>query len=293
MTNTAVKLTQLIKLLEKYAPHDGAHQTAVSQVGTFRVSAPQPRTPLIYDARIIILAQGEKICYIGNKQYQFTAGQCLVITLPVPVEVEIMGATADKPALMTGIIIDLNKIARLLLKLENSSDFTTPKEIADPSSVSVQTLNDEMLDAVIRLFQTMGKPSDRDVLSESIIEEIYYRLLAHNQVGALQMLLAQRRQIQQISKVVVHIHSRLDQVVLVEELASLVGMSSSGFHKTFKEIMHMSPLQYAKSIKLTHSQSLLREGRTVAEASRLVGYNSTTQFSREFKRHFGYPPSQT
>lgn len=293
MLNSTEKLPKLVRLLEQHAPDDGGHITAVPQVGLFRASAPQPRTPLLYDARIIILAQGEKICHIGNKRLHFTAGQCLVVTLPLPVEVEILGASREKPALMAGIMLDLSKIAALLLKLEDITAFSTKQEGVDPSSVFVQTVNDALMDAVIRLLETLDEPADRRILSESLIEEIYYRLLSHNQVGVLQMLLRQRRQIQQISRAIAQIHSHLDKAISVEELADLVGMGASSFHRAFKETMHMPPLQYAKSIKLTHAQALIREGKTVTQASQLVGYKSATQFSREYKRYFGYSPSQT
>jgi AraC-like DNA-binding protein len=105
--------------------------------------------------------------------------------------------------------------------------------------------------------------------------------------------LQHRGQVQQISKAVDHIHRHLDQVVSVDELAGMVNMSTSGFRKSFREVMHMPPLQYAKSIKLDRAQILIQEGKNATEAGYMVGYNSPAQFSREYKRHFGYSPSAT
>ncbi|MEM7798965.1 MAG: AraC family transcriptional regulator N-terminal domain-containing protein [Chloroflexota bacterium] len=293
MSSTLEKREQLIRLLLKHTPSDGGHFTSIPQVGTFRASSPQPRTPLLYDARLIVLAQGEKICYVGERKYQLHPGQCLVVTLLLPVEVVILGASQQRPALMTGITLDLNKIAALLFKVDGLKEFSAKGEKIDPSSVFIQTADDALMDAIIRLLQTLDKPADRLVLSDSIIEEIYFRLLSHNQLGALYTLLQQKQQIQQISNAIVEIHSHLNKSLSVNELAHSTGLSTSSFHKAFKEVMHMSPLQYAKSIKLTLAQSLLREGKSVSEVSRHVGYNSSTQFSREFKRRFGYPPSKT
>jgi AraC-like DNA-binding protein len=99
--------------------------------------------------------------------------------------------------------------------------------------------------------------------------------------------------VQQISRAVDHIHTHLDWVVSVDELADMVNMSKSGFRQTFKEAMHMPPLQYAKAIQLNRAQTLTREGKNASEAGYLVGYNIPAQFSREYKRHFGYAPSAT
>ena len=133
----------------------------------------------------------------------------------------------------------------------------------------------------------------RKVTPESIIDEIYYRILREEQGGALKVLLRQQGQMQQISRAVEYLHENLDKNVSVDELASLVNMSSSGFHKKFKEVMHLSPLQYTKLIRLNKARTYIIEGRNVSEAGYMVGYNSPAQLSREYKRQFGVSPSAT
>ena len=127
---------------------------------------------------------------------------------------------------------------------------------------------------------------------ESIIDEIYFRLLSSWQGGGLTHLLQQRGQIKQISKAVEFVHQNLDKTLSVEDMAGVVNMSASGFHKKFKEVMHLSPLQYAKSIKLNRAHNYILEGKSVSEAGYMVGYNSPAQFSREFKRLSGFSPSE-
>ena len=131
------------------------------------------------------------------------------------------------------------------------------------------------------------------MLGDSIVDEIYYRLLSGERGGELRHLLQQRGQIQQISKAVDHIHQNVDKPVSVDELAEMVHMSRPTFYENFRSVMHISPLQYAKSVKLDRAHALIKDGKKANEAGYMVGYNSPSQFSREFKRYFGYAPSAT
>jgi AraC-like DNA-binding protein len=164
---------------------------------------------------------------------------------------------------------------------------------SDPSGIFEIPLNDNLLNPFIRLFETLSDPREAGFLSESIIDEIYFRLLIDERGGELRHLLQQRGEIQRISKAVDHIHQHIDQPVSVEDLADMVHMGQTSFYENFKKVMHMSPLKYAKSIKLDRAQLLIREGKKANEAGFLVGYNSPAQFSREYKRHFGFAPSAT
>jgi AraC-like DNA-binding protein len=125
------------------------------------------------------------------------------------------------------------------------------------------------------------------------MDEIYYRVLCGERGGDLRILLQQRGEIHRISKAVDYIHQNLDKPVSVADLAGMVYMSKTRFYEAFKAVMHSSPLQYAKSVKLHQAQVLIREGRKAKEAGYLVGYNSPAQFSREYKRRFGFAPSAT
>lgn len=179
----------------------------------------------------------------------------------------------------------------ILLKMDRVKQPATKTEQVSSSGIFTEPLNDELLEPTVRLLRTLDNPVERAVLAESILEEIYFRLICNDHSGLLQRLLHHRGQMQQIAKVVDHIHRNLNEVVSVDELAEMVNMSTSGFRKTFSEVMHMPPLQYAKSIKLSKAQRLLQEGKNAREAGYLVGYNSPAQFSREYKRHFGVSPS--
>jgi AraC-like DNA-binding protein len=145
----------------------------------------------------------------------------------------------------------------------------------------------------IRLFGALSDPIEAAFLGELIIDEIYFRLLSNERGGELRHLLQQRGEIQRISRAVEYIHQNLDQRISVGQLAKMVHMGQTSFYQNFRNVMHMSPLQYVKSVKLHKAQALIREGKKANEAGYLVGYNSPAQFSREYKRHFGFAPSAT
>jgi AraC-like DNA-binding protein len=293
MSYSDEKMQAFVALLEKLTPQEGLNVTAVSDLITYRESTKPDRCALVYEPAIIILGQGKKVCYVDGQQYDYSVGNYLSLYLPMPIEVEVVEASEERPLLMAGIRIDLVRIANLLLKMDRVEQRPIETKPLEPSAIFSRPVSEELLDAIIRLLRILDNPMERAVLGDSILDEVYFRLLLDDPTGSLQQLLQHRGQVQQISKAVDHIHKNMDEVVSVDELANLANMSTSGFRKTFREVMHMPPLQYAKSIKLNQAQLLIREGKNANEAGYLVGYNSPAQFSREYKRQFGYSPSAT
>ncbi len=292
MDYSTTKMDEFVALLEKHTTQDGINETGIPDFVTYREMEPHGKTAVTYQAAIVVLGQGKKACYLDGKKYDFSAGRYLSLFLPFPLEVEVIEASPDKPLLMAGIKIDLLRIANILLKMDLAEPVARPKP-SHSSAIISESMNDAFLDPIIRLMQTLDNPLERAVLADPILDEIYFRLILNDASGALKRLLQHRGQIQDISKAVEHIHSHLNRVVSVDALAGMANMSTSGFRKAFREVMHMPPLQYAKSIKLNHAQTLIREGKNASEAGYMVGYNSPAQFSREYKRHFGFAPSAT
>lgn len=288
---SAEKMAEFVALLQRHTPREGLNYTTIPQLGTFRQMSSQARCPAVYEPVIIILGQGKKHCYLRGEQYDYSVGNYLTLFLPMPIEVEVVEASADQPLLMAGIKVDLVKIANIMLKMERVKQSATKSVQATSSGIFTKPLNDALLEPTVRLLRTLDNPVERTVLAESILEEIYFRLICHDHTGSLVQLLHHRGQVQQIAKVVDYIHRNLNAVVSMDELAAMVNMSASSFRKTFSTVMHMPPLQYIKSIKLSKAWGLLQEGKNASEAGYLVGYNSPAQFSREYKRHFGVSPS--
>ncbi len=291
MTIRQAKTADYVALLAQHATDEGMNRTALDTVITYRASAPEQCKKMVYEPMIVLGGQGQKQGTLNGQRYTYSAGNFLAVLLPMPIEVELVEATPDKPFLATYIRVDLQRMAALALKIDRVANQPPKPAPVNPSGIFSAPLHENLLDPAIRLLKVLGQPTDAALLGDAIVDEIYYRILCDEQGGSLTYLLQQRGQIQRVARAVEYIHQNLDEQVSVEKLASLVNMSSSGFHKSFKEVMHSSPLQYAKSIKLFHAQTYLHEGKNASEAGHLVGYNSPAQFSREFKRHFGVSPS--
>ncbi len=293
MESQKKEMKELIELLEKSTPEDGIHDTNVEGFFTFRGSEPHHKTRIIYEPGIVFAAQGKKNVYLEGKRYDYEPGNFLTLFAPLPVECEVTEATDEKPLLGAGVYFDQNKLARLMLKMEAIEQPNKKNIEINLSAIFSARLEDNMLDAIIRLLKTLNNPSEAAILGDAIVDEIYFRILSNWQGGRLVHLLQQRGQIRQISKAVEYIHQNLDKPLSIEDMASIVNMSASGFHKKFKEVMHFPPLQYAKSVKLNRAQNYIMEGKKVSEAGYMVGYNSPAQFSREYRRYFGVSPSAT
>lgn len=286
-------MAEFVSLLEQHAPNEGRNNTLMEDVVLFRTSSACKKTHSLYEPGLAIIGQGRKVCMIGDRRFDYSAGNYLSLFLPMPLEVMMPTASPKEPILMVGFKANLHKIAALLLKLDSIDRTIVKPANPDPSGIYSAPLYPELLDATIRLLHALNDPVDAAMLGESILDEIYYRILKHERTGSLRYLLRQHEQIQLIAQAVEYIHQHIDEVIPVEELAALCNMSVTSFHRSFKEVMHITPLQYAKSIKLHHAQTLLKEGKQVNEAGYEVGYNSPAQFSREYKRQFGYSPSAT
>lgn len=293
MAYQAQKLEKLVSLMEQHSSQEGENYSSLEGFGTYRASTTQGRNPIVDLPAIWIVGQGKKYCYVGDRRYEYSAGNVVVIFYPMAVEVEIVEASPEVPLLVTGVAIDLGRMAEVLLRLDRIDGAAAKPVSIDPSGISSIPLSDSLLDPIIRLFESLANPVDAAMLGDAIVDEIYYRLLCGERGGELRFLLQQRGQIQQISKSVEHIHQNLGKPVSVDELAEMVHMSRPTFYENFRAVMHISPLQYAKSVKLHKAQTLIQEGKKANEAGYLVGYNSPAQFSREYKRHFGFSPSAT
>ncbi|MCB0209133.1 MAG: AraC family transcriptional regulator [Anaerolineae bacterium] len=293
MTYQTDKLKKLVALVERNAPQEGTYVTDFKKFGTFKSSSRHTKMPSYYDPAIIMVGQGKKRCFIGNQTYEYGAGDYLISFLPMSLDVEIVEASPDKPFLAAGVSIDLIRLADVLLRMERVEGDVTKPVSTDPSGIFSAPLNDNLLDPTIRLLEALDNPRDAVILGDLIVDEIYYRILCDERGGDLRTFLQQRGQIQRVAKAVQYIQQNINKPVSVEELAEMVHMSRTSFYEKFKEVMHVSPLQYAKEVKLLKAQTLLKEGKNASEAGYLVGYNSPAQFSREYKRHFGFAPSAT
>ena len=287
-------MQELKALLEQHAPDEGGNSTLVPNLMTWKMSEPYRLLPQVYEPCIFIGAQGKKNIYLDGQCYNYNPGNIMALFAPMPVACELIEASVENPLLVAMIRLDLKRISQIILKMKQLSPKLNAQDGAqNVSGIFSAPLRQRLLDVLIRLLKTLDDPNEAAILGESMIDEIYFRLLNDEQGGMLKYHLQQRGQISEILRSVEYLHQNLDRAVSIDDLAEYVNMSSSGFHKKFKEVMHLSPLQFAKSIKLNKAQSYIMQGKNVSEAGFMVGYNSAAQFSREYKRFFGVSPSST
>ena len=281
------------RLTARHAQQEGLNLSPIANFGTARFSNPHARQAEFYEPTLLMVAQGEKYAYMGQQRYNFSAGQMLAVFLPMPLHCEMLQASPEKPWLVAGLLIDSVRLSDMAIRIDRFEGRPRREQRGHGSGVFSIPLDDIMLETTVRLFRALDDEREAAVLGERIVDEIYYRLLVGEQGHTLRSMIQHKGEVQLIAAAVDHLHKHLDQPVSVEELADLVHMSRTSFFEHFKRVMHVSPLQYAKGLKLHRAQALLQEGKTASEAGYSVGYNSPAQFSREYKRHFGFAPSAT
>jgi AraC-like DNA-binding protein len=259
----------------------------------FKIGRTHAPIPTLYRPMICLIAQGSKNCHIGEETFSYSTGDVFINFLPMPVETEVISASDDEPLLSVAMHINLVKLADMILKIERVQSDLGSKQVASVSNIVTGPAPDKLIELFSKLLDVANDPMDAEILGEAVSNEIYYRLLTSHYGEQLRILLNQYGQIQPISKAVTYIHDNLHRTFQVSDLAEMVNMSKTTFFNSFKKVMHVAPNQYIKSTRLRKAQLLLTKGIQANEASYHVGYNSFSQFSREYKRLFGYSPSQT
>jgi len=275
-------------LLRALAPQEGYNLTALSGVRVLRSDRPLTDTPVLYDPGIVIVGQGAKRGNFGGDTYVYDTRHYLAVSVPVPFTMQSDGSAA-KPLLALYMHLDFTMAADLLLQLDGDGS-AAPTQA--PRSMVSSPMDVEMQASVSRLLQVLGRPVEARVLGPAAVREVYFRVLTGPQGPALRAALALRGHFGRIGKALQRIHADHATPLSLAQLAEEAGMSVPSFHSHFKAVTRTSPMQYVKSTRLHQARLLMaREGMTAAAACHAVGYESTSQFSREFKRLFGLTPA--
>lgn len=279
--------SRLAELIESLTGKDGEHQTRVDGVLLWRVSTAIPRHPVVYQPRIVVVAQGRKCGYLGGEMFRYDPFQYLVAAVPLPFECE-TEATPEEPLLAAAVHIDTTMLGELLLEMDEDA----PK-VPVPRGIYASPLTPELSDAFIRLMECLASRLDSRMLGSQLVREVLYRVLCSEQGDALRALANRNNHFTQITRVLRHIHSDYARPHTTSGLAQLAGMSVSVFHQNFKRVTDASPIQYIKRVRLHRARTLMAyNGHNAATAASEVGYESQSQFGREYKRLFGATPSQ-
>lgn len=281
--NTALKQKVL-----RHTDTWGVRQTAINGLSLSRRMAHDVLENSLYNPCIGIMLQGKKKSIIGMEEYVYGEGDCLVVGVDVPGTFYVAEGTENKPFLCVSLAVDSALTARLAAEV--------PFSLGKPASsslrgVSVERADTAVLGAFSRLVDLLDTPKLIPLLSPIIIKEIYYRMLLGPQGDFLRRFHTSGSQSMQIAKAVAWLRDNYRSPFQVEDLARRVNMATSTFHRHFKEVTSLTPLQFHKRLRLFEAQRLMLSERTdAASAGFAVGYESPTQFNREYKRLFGEPP---
>lgn len=281
--------SQLAQAIAQLCPNEGIQETAIEGLRLYRSANTIPRQPVIYEPAICVIAQGRKQIYYGDNNRSYDPDNYLINSVTMPVEAEVQDASEDHPYLGLSLNIDGYLVSQLLIDMEqqNTSSFREADEI-----ILSSTITDRLENGVIRLLGCLNDEMDLKVLAPTIRREIFYEVLMGPNGDILRNCVSNHAGANRIAPVVHYIEENFHQPLDVDTIARFAGMSSSTLHDHFKQITSMSPMQFVKSLRLHRAHSLLLSGNQATETSYQVGYNSPSQFSREFKRFFGAPPKQ-
>lgn len=282
------KQQQLVALFTETMRDQDLFTPSVKGVSLFRVKHSFSRTPYSYDSEIIILAQGEKQVYLGSDTYAYDFSHYLVLPVPLPAECE-GRVEQGRPILGLTITIDPIEVGEILLDMGDD-----PQEIPSlPKGIYSAPMNEMVYDATVRLLRAINDRQDRQVLAPMIKKELIYRVMRGEKGEILRAFANRNRRFFQIAKLLQKIHASYAEDFDIERIARELEMSSSTFHSSFKKITDTSPLQYIKNVRLHKARSLMvQEGFNTNAAAMQVGYESPSQFIREYKRLFGVTPAK-
>lgn len=287
--NGRMHLEELRSLLARHARPDWT--TAIDGVLISKVDRSDPPAPSMSGTVLAVIAQGSKRLALGDRVYQYGAGQYLVASVDLPVTGQFTRADPEEPALGFGLVLEPSTVAELLLQ---AGPGDTPRTGGGaPSGITVSDAPPALLDAVVRLLRLLDESRDRAVLAPLVTREILWRLITGEQGATVRQLGLADSSLSHISRAVRWIREHYAEAFQVEDVARLSGMSVSAFYRNFQAVTAMSPIQFQKQIRLQEARLLLAtHPRDVTGVGHRVGYDNASQFSREYRRQFGTPPSR-
>jgi AraC-like DNA-binding protein len=281
-------LNELRGLLERHVRPDGT--TAVEGVRICRADRTESPQSAMSGTVLAVIARGGKRLALGDRVYRYGAGQYLVASIDLPVTGYLVDAAPGQPALGFGMTMEPADIAELMLRA-GPGDLPRSPGAARPG-IAVSDAPDELLDAIVRLLRLLGRPRDRRALAPLVKREILWHLITGEQGDVVRQLGMADSSLTHIRRAVQWIRENYARPFLVEEVAQLSGMSVSAFHRNFQAVTAMTPIQFQKHIRLQAARLLLaNRPNDVTGVGYRVGYDSPSQFSREYRRLFGAPPS--
>lgn len=280
-------IKDLAGLIARFA-HEGATETAIPQLNLFKASRVVAPLHTVYEPSFCIVAQGSKRSMVADNAYIYDEAKYLVIKVDVPIISQYIDATPERPFLGMRMQLDPGAIASLML--ERGMEPVRSKEPGQ--ALVVSDVTDELIDASVRMLRLLDTPDDIATLAPLIEREILYRLLQGEQTSKLGQIAFADSKLHQVNRAIDWIKRNFREPFSIEHAASAAHMSSSALHLHFKAVTNLTPLQYQKQLRLQEARRLiLTTSMDAAATAFAVGYESPSQFSREYRRLFGAPPA--
>ncbi|BAK68005.1 putative AraC family transcriptional regulator [Sphingobium sp. SYK-6] len=281
------RMQTLAEIITRHAPATGMYGTSVGCLSLFRADRPTLPIPSVYKASLCLIAQGAKRVSLHDHSLVYDASHYLVVSVDLPLTGHIIEAREGAPYLCCQIDLDLSALADLII-----AQGLTARAAPTPA-LAVYPSDPDLIDAACRLVKLLDQPQAVPTLAPLIEREILYRLLTGPHGATLRHLAAADSHLSQVSRAIARIRGQFREQLRIRDIAAAAGMSESSLHEHFKAITRMTPLEYQKQLRLQEARRLmLAEGVSAGSAGFAVGYDSPSQFSREYRRLFGAPPRQ-
>ncbi|WP_150271492.1 AraC family transcriptional regulator [Paenibacillus tepidiphilus] len=288
MQATVPALGQLVQLVRRHAPAAGTHPTAIPSLSLMHAVHLSEPLESVYKPSICVVAQGAKSAALAERTFRYDSSTYLLTSVELPVIGKIIEASPEMPFLGLKLSFEPDMILDMVQETAEAANST-----AEACGISVHAVSPALLEAIVRLISLLDAPEDIPVLAPLAIREILYRVLQSDHGARLLQFARTGSYAYNIAQAVKQINREYNRPFAVRELARSVNMSVSSFHKHFKKITALSPLQYQKTVRLQEARRLmLTDSIQAADAAYRVGYESPTQFSREYARMYGRPPVQ-
>lgn len=281
------KIAKLAELIAQNTEGDGVLETAIPRLSVIRISKPTEPLHAIHQPSVCIIAQGAKQVMLSDQIFRYSPGRYLVVSADMPVTGQVIEASEDKPYLCFRLDLDMKLLSDMLVEMPHAFGSS-----ASPCKcVGVCETTQEFLDAAIRMAQLLDRPDEIAFLAPLIERELMFRMLRGGQAEMIRQMLAPESRLQQVNRAIAWIRQNFAAPFSIEQVATEARMSTSSLHQHFREVTAMSPLQYQKQLRLQEARRLiLGNAMDAATAAHSVGYDSPSQFSREYRRLFGAPP---
>ncbi|WP_237278650.1 AraC family transcriptional regulator [Sulfitobacter sp. M39] len=280
---------QIKQLIDRYLPGAGLVDTALKSVQLFRVTEPVPCVPAVYEPTVVAILGGSKEAILDGEHHVYDSNRYMVCPMTLPVEAGSPQASPETPLVGVMIALDPRIMRELAIEMETTSGALHKSDASPPQALTLADWDTDFTQALYRLVELLDNPVDTAILGPGRLRELYYAVLKGEASTAARRAFGVGNE---IARTIDYLSTHLNEQVTIEDMADHVGMSRAVFHRRFKQATTISPLQFIKSMRLNNAAMKIAEGKTVSEAAWAVGYQSASQFSREFKRMYGQSPRE-